>query len=117
MSGLKFKWLSSKLLQWGRGLLTPEMAVDASIPELVARASMGPGSFDPGNAAADRLDAPPISLQWGRGLLTPEMQRYKHAHRRSSALQWGRGLLTPEMRSVAAKPANYDPGFNGAGVF
>ena len=36
-------------LQWGRGLLTPEIAVCVTCAFDAEAASMGPGSFDPGN--------------------------------------------------------------------
>ena len=37
-------------------------------------ASMGPGSFDPGNEGAVSVLGAPLKLQWGRGLLTPEIR-------------------------------------------
>ncbi len=39
-------------LQWGRGLSTPEMARFGAPPAFPRPASMGPGSFDPGNSLA-----------------------------------------------------------------
>ena len=38
-------------LQWGRGLLTPEMFSLETLRPQEHIASMGPGSFDPGNAS------------------------------------------------------------------
>ena len=40
-------------LQWGRGLLTPEIWLGELRAVIRGRASMGPGSFDPGNATDD----------------------------------------------------------------
>ena len=105
-------------LQWGRGLLTPEMSA----------------------APTTAPSTPP--LQWGRGLLTPEIIRLRTVINAEDAeLQWGRGLLTPEMprrsmrggddAAASMGPGSFDPGnatgravrrpprhrFNGAGVF
>ena len=46
------------LLQWGRGLLTPEILLTALGVAEDADASMGPGSFDPGNLRATDRSAP-----------------------------------------------------------
>ena len=43
--GLKAK----AMLQWGRGLLTPEIRTPPPGKAVLRNASMGPGSFDPGN--------------------------------------------------------------------
>ena len=83
-------------LQWGRGLLTPEILK----PEILIAAW--------------------IALQWGRGLLTPEMNEFAATHPQIAALQWGRGLLTPEMQErpqheanrlcASMGPGSFDPG-------
>ncbi len=101
-------------LQWGRGLSTPEIRDPGRdgespirrfngagvfrprkcVPAIAAsrcfngarpRASMGPGSFDPGNGRRIRrflasmgpgsFDPGNRSLQWGRGLSTPEISQ------------------------------------------
>ncbi len=138
--------LVEEQLQWGRGLSTPEMRRlqgggtssrgcfngagvfrPRKSPGQVrlspgGRASMGPGSFDPGNAAVFRTIAWASSrfngagvfrprklacasmrltmasvLQWGRGLSTPEITLSCIAIAKSRRLQWGRGLSTPEI--------------------
>ena len=40
---------SGPVLQWGRGLSTPEICADPDMDGFYTCASMGPGSFDPGN--------------------------------------------------------------------
>ena len=79
------------LLQWGRGLKTPEML--------------------PQTAETWR---PPL-LQWGRGLKTPEITVQTGALSCRCQLQWGRGLKTPEM-PAAKKNREFLKSFNGAGV-
>ena len=129
-----------RMLQWGRGLLTPEMSLPVEIVQRIDAASMGPGSFDPGNArkrilavieeyasmgpgsfdpgnsAMNRLGILPMRLQWGRGLLTPEMLVLNCPLAACVLLQWGRGLLTPEIRRRTSHLPIRDR-FNGAGVF
>ena len=134
----------AQLLQWGRGLSTPEIGTPfiqtqhsygfngagvfrprkkwfVQNNDQPPQASMGPGSFDPGNCgAAIVFFAGNSRLQWGRGLSTPEKRRRRnHANRKPGfngagvfrprktqwavtststppRLQWGRGLSTPE---------------------
>ncbi len=111
-------------LQWGRGLSTPEIsshplrrhnAADASMgpgsfdpgnPDSRCKtaaafwASMGPGSFDPGNSPPSLYPCPRKLLQWGRGLSTPEIRPRSRSTRANGPLQWGRGLSTPEIRAT-----------------
>ena len=130
------------LLQWGRGLSTPEMMPPAITSTSPRHASMGPGSFDPGNASWDAATRTLSVLQWGRGLSTPEIARlpprFDLGVRRFNGagvfrprkcglkvdaapiimkLQWGRGLSTPEMRFLRKVLEPSPKGFNGAGVF
>ena len=104
-------------------------------------ASMGPRSFNRGNAGVMMaLPASDERLQWGRGLSTAEMG--VHALRRTPAnssfngaavfqprksspagaarsvgeLQWGRGLSTAEIESWG-RPRPQCLSFNGAAVF
>ena len=62
---------ASLMLQWGRGLSTPEMAC-APLPPV-------------------RSD----TLQWGRGLSTPEMRRAAHQLAVDSAASMGPGSFDP----------------------
>ena len=86
--------LDTPLLQWGRGLSTPEISAANGGEAAVRRASMGPGSFDPGNG-----------------------RRTGFVDARPARLQWGRGLSTPEMGCPVSKDVVEPFGFNGAGVF
>ncbi len=79
-------------------------------------ASMGPGSFDPGNqSSVSALQAPAV-LQWGRGLSTPEIRALAERVRVGTSFN-GAGVFRPRKseNDRAAKPAS--AGFNGAGVF
>ena len=103
-------------LQWGRGLSTPENDRQERRIAVTPTASMGPGSFDPGNrwlGASPRRYCP---LQWGRGLSTPETGGHGQPPRRPMRLQWGRGLSTPE-NSIRSSTNFSRRRFNGAGVF
>ena len=85
------------MLQWGRGLKTPE--IRRRHPSRRRRNCFnGAGVLRPRKsaraAAARALDA---RLQWGRGLKTPEIGRYGLPCTWRGKLQWGRGLKTPEM--------------------
>ncbi len=140
-------------LQWGRGLSTPEISVKRVFggistsfngagvfrprkSQLVTEASydvlasMGPGSFDPGNATLMARIIDEALLQWGRGLSTPEIGKLDSdavaalpasmgpgsfdpgngapAGRvaNAAALQWGRGLSTPEIEDGSCQPAD-----------
>ena len=124
--------IAACMLQWGRGLSTPEVGAADSHRHPRGVASMGPGSFDPGSSITSvRLNLP-ASLQWGRGLSTPEVREFgmllrkvpgfngagvfrprkcrivRQIWRIESALQWGRGLSTPEVapppRASASPP-------------
>ncbi len=97
--------LPEGLLQWGRGLSTAEILIDAGAGKKHRGASMGPRSFNRGNlpqvmrwsetvrcfngAAVFqprklRLSIPVYTnfglLQWGRGLSTAEIQPRRHRH-------------------------------------
>ncbi len=109
-------------LQWGRGLSTPEIGRNHGGRDADETASMGPGSFDPGNKQVKITDSRiPRSfngagvfrprkcwrattamfsnclLQWGRGLSTPEIRIPESDGNMPIVLQWGRGLSTPEI--------------------
>ena len=128
-------------LQWGRGLLTPEICLHVGGGAGGAPASMGPGSFDPGNVFfADALygGGP---LQWGRGLLTPEIRVSSSRGGAREPASMGPGSFDPGNIPVPPQhvpqplasmgPGSFDPGnrmmirksgdsmsrFNGAGVF
>ena len=68
-----------------------------------SRASMGPGSFDPGSFIEERGIWRNYALQWGRGLSTPEVRGSNRHPNATAGLQWGRGLSTPE---VPVAPGN-----------
>ena len=91
------------MLQWGRGLSTPEVLYLTACQVISWCASMGPGSFDPGSNV---LIVPPalenIALQWGRGLSTPEVCQAQRLEKDRTSLQWGRGLSTPEVLAGSA---------------
>ncbi len=89
-------------LQWGRGLLTAEMAPPTHRTFTWRWLQWGRGLLTaemPGLFAA-----PPAfctTLQWGRGLLTAEMLKWDGDKLYwKAALQWGRGLLTAEMFTI-----------------
>ena len=86
------KLVEKIVLQWGRGLLTPEIA----------------WHYPFGRSMSE--------LQWGRGLLTPEIHIWRSGISAKVLLQWGRGLLTPEIDSLDEITA-FANSFNGAGVF
>ena len=113
----------SIMLQWGRGLSTPEIFGRAPILRSAISASMGPGSFDPGNlrivqtmaASRSRFNGAgvfrPRKCPWpcqrvemdhagfnGAGVFRPRKWPSKSSARQSAnRLQWGRGLSTPEI--------------------
>ena len=58
-------------LQWGRGLLTPEMRQVAMFAGVPWPASMGPGSFDPGNMTNERQRPTPTPASMGPGSFDP----------------------------------------------
>ena len=61
-------------LQWGRGLSTAEMMDFFCKDGIMAKASMGPRSFNRGNVKYfRRYSRHSNGLQWGRGLSTAEM--------------------------------------------
>ncbi len=129
-------------LQWGRGHSTAEMSHAPAAACRAQRASMGPRSFDRGNAPrwhdcqdCGRASMGPRSfdrgnqrcrcrargtsaqLQWGRGHSTAEITcRRWRLGSRLTVLQWGRGHSTAEMRSRRQLDAGADAGFNGAAV-
>ena len=130
-----------KALQWGRGLSTAEILRVPAFPLRPRHASMGPRSFNRGNAGElptaiplepasmgprsfNRGNLPlpprespvPPTLQWGRGLSTAEMVSMGCTPQLTSVLQWGRGLSTAEMRSHTRR-ASIRRSFNGAAVF
>ena len=110
-------------LQWGRGLSTPEMHGFRAKRERLREASMGPGSFDPGNVATggqippdcDQASMGPGSFDPGNdicvfrcrgngsrfngaGVFRPRKCPAKSSSAApTSPLQWGRGLSTPEI--------------------
>ena len=82
---------------------------------------MGPGSFDPGSAAASRQDRKAAPGFNGAGVFRPRKCFCPSGqHRTTTSLQWGRGLSTPEVveartcplhRTVASMgPGSFDPG-------
>ena len=83
----------SPSLQWGRGLSTPEMHRNLPTVRSAHQASMGPGSFDPGN-----------------GLRRP----YRAS---SSKASMGPGSFDPGNSSLHYVGYAIDVRFNGAGVF
>ena len=55
------------VLQWGRGLSTPEVTDHPVGKKTYSNASMGPGSFDPGSVCVSSIARAHHSpLQWGR---------------------------------------------------
>ena len=87
------------VLQWGRGLKTPEKWMAAEFRSPAARCFNGAGVLRPrktGNNAVNRSSV--TKLQWGRGLKTPEKPSTVALLNCPEGLQWGRGLKTPENR-------------------
>src|ERR1035441_2815133 len=88
------------MLQWGRDVSIPEMAIHRGSGVTGVMASMGPGCFYPGNERFDWGAAPKEPLQWGRDVSIPEITWRVHARVSISPLQWGRDVSIPEMRST-----------------
>ena len=108
------------MLQWGRELTLPEMALFSTSGGTVTTASMGPGANAPGNKRSLIMAIRPLALQWGRELTLPEIAVGKGRERAVGALQWGRELTLPEMRwsrdrQPAARGASMGPGANAPG--
>ena len=113
----------SRLLQWGRGLKTPEIHLSGFRSGRLRRRFNGAGVLRPRKFELDQIHAVLTHvLQWGRGLKTPEIGappepynpegecfngagvlRPRKFHVAAPLcphllwLQWGRGLKTPEM--------------------
>ena len=85
--------MKSPKLQWGRGLLTPEICVDGDV--FVAL----------------------VWLQWGRGLLTPEISRARQLVVVGVDASMGPGSFDPGNENRPANPYQGQRRFNGAGVF
>ena len=104
------------VLQWGRGLSTPEIFVSACELNRALRASMGPGSFDPGNSLPEgEVDTKTVQLQWGRGLSTPEIGFTDTFSRQSPCASMGPGSFDPGNLKMlngtaASPPASMGPG-------
>ena len=103
------------MLQWGRGLKTPEMEVSPEGYVAIYLLQWGRGLKTPEIIPPTAKIKQIRSLQWGRGLKTPEIQRHPHPGHRRHGLQWGRGLKTPEMapRFTVSRTRRR---FNGAGA-
>ena len=111
------------MLQWGRGLSTPEVSSASPPRRKSCGASMGPGSFDPGSIAMMAKCKQPRRSFNGAGVFRPrKCRRPVVAYSYTAAsmgpgsfdpgsddlgscgvllldrLQWGRGLSTPEVR-------------------
>ena len=80
-------------------------------------ASMGPGSFDPGNVVTFVKSFPHLLASMGPGSFDPGNRRNDTMPTTTQWLQWGRGLLTPEMPRRRSHPGLPVHRFNGAGVF
>ena len=80
-------------------------------------ASMGPGSFDPGNAASSARPLPRSPLQWGRGLLTPEISLADLRIGGEREASMGPGSFDPGNAKASFGAARTAMSFNGAGVF
>ena len=109
--------------------------------EMIEIASMGPGSFDPGNSPCPDEPLSTTKLQWGRGLSTPEIAAAGRLRWRQGRASMGPGSFDPgnasrqhprqPHRLASMGPGSFDPGnkhidqaspvagegFNGAGVF
>ena len=103
-------------LQWGRGLSTAEIGFTEYGYIGGAVASMGPRSFNRGNAPRNRGRSSPERLQWGRGLSTAEIDAAVDVNHAVALLQWGRGLSTAEMARARGSWVRLMC-FNGAAVF
>ena len=64
---------AGRWLQWGRRLVTTEMADDVNYRNTLAAASMGPSSGDDGNVVTPAVKISAGTLQWGRRLVTTEI--------------------------------------------
>ena len=83
----------ASVLQWGRGLSTPEVIESLSVA----------------------IEKSP--LQWGRGLSTPEVSRSITWPTITNRRFNGAGVFRPRKSSIRARVAPFAARFNGAGVF
>ena len=89
-------------LQWGRGLSTAEIRGTARIDRSAGvAASMGPRSFNRGNADGCSLDRSSTRASMGPRSFNRGNARRFGRRDRCRQLQWGRGLSTAEMARLA----------------
>ena len=132
------------LLQWGRGLSTPEILLDAaalslcstlqwgrglSTPEIVHHvleddppllASMGPGSFDPGNASAPLVGTISTDRFNGAGVFRPRKCEPHRQDDQPARASMGPGSFDPGNKAniyesidqlhASMGPGSFDPG-------
>ncbi len=105
------------MLQWGRGLSTPEISYCRTMPSRSPGASMGPGSFDPGNSRLARHDPRRRSASMGPGSFDPgNRQRGRNVGKFQRA-SMGPGSFDPGNARSSFRRRTDRPSFNGAGVF
>src|SRR5260370_313559 len=108
-----------RMLQWGRGLSTAEIGLRCPASRQTCGASMGPRSFNRGNAKHLRQKhrkewtASMGPRSFNRGNIDYESRKRTEAEQ----LQWGRGLSTAEMSISEDQRGYFISGFNGAAVF
>ncbi len=105
-------------LQWGRGLSTPEMCRLRRVHvEEIAGASMGPGSFDPGNLPRPARNRADRIASMGPGSFDPGNASYNRAMDKNEQGFNGAGVFRPRKYTAGCSPAAGSTCFNGAGVF
>ncbi len=109
--------LGSVRLQWGRGHLTAESCLHFHMRRAFKEPSMGPRSFDRGEADADlgEIAVAPPSMgprSFDRG----ESAVWMSFAFSGASLQWGRGHLTAESRPHGPTGHTGWHTFNGAAV-
>ena len=83
----------------------------------MAKASMGPGSFDPGNAAALAAGVFAVYASMGPGSFDPGNPHALGAALRRGAASMGPGSFDPGNRRPRQSRRAVRRRFNGAGVF
>ena len=104
-------------LQWGRGLLTPEIRIIGLHFLFLLLASMGPGSFDPGNIDSLSRSTQHKRASMGPGSFDPGNSADSDSKPQKQPASMGPGSFDPGNRCASRRPIAPPSRFNGAGVF
>ena len=106
-----------RMLQWGRGLSTPEVILPCRYGRDGKNASMGPGSFDPGSVAGTALTVAGVLASMGPGSFDPGVLAPYALRLRMGSASMGPGSFDPGSGPCLQANKPRRPRFNGAGVF